>query len=84
MVRCLSVQSPIEKSKIILTEAGARVSEFQISHILANIELNEGFRSYSIQEFINRFVDISSVNNTKYCVNHEVGLKIFQVLEAPS
>ena len=38
MVRCLSVQSPIEKSKIILTEAGARVSEFQISHILANIE----------------------------------------------
>ncbi|MAC42722.1 MAG: hypothetical protein CL913_01895 [Deltaproteobacteria bacterium] len=67
-----------------MTEAGAWVSEFQISHFLANIEYDEGLRSYSIQEFINRFVDISSVNNTKYCVNHEVGLKTFQVLEAPS
>jgi predicted dehydrogenase len=59
-----------------------QIRRFDEQDVLVRIEKNGGFGSYSTQESVNRFINLSRGLSSRNCGNHEVGLKTVQVLEA--
>ena len=59
-----------------------QIRRFDENDAIENMELGEGYGSYSTQESVNRFITLCRGGHARNCGDHVVGSKTVQVLKA--